>query len=105
PQPEKTEPAAGFAVRLTTVPTGKRPVQRGPQLMPAGEDRTVPLPLPSFVTARGYFRLLRVKVAVTAVGAFMVTWHEPVPEQAPLQPEKTEPAALDAVRVTTVPAG
>jgi hypothetical protein len=33
----------------------------------------------------------------------MVTWQEALPEQAPLQPEKTDPAAGAAVRVTTVP--
>ncbi len=33
----------------------------------------------------------------------MVTKHEPVPEQAPLQPVKTESAAGVGVRVTEVP--
>jgi hypothetical protein len=34
----------------------------------------------------------------------MVTEHEPVPEQAPLHPEKVEPEAALAVSVTAVPA-
>ena len=42
------------------------------------------------------------KVAVTAVAALTVTVHAPVPEQAPLQLAKTEPAAGAAVRVTAV---
>ena len=33
----------------------------------------------------------------------MVTKHEPVPEQAPIQPVKTESAAGVGVRVTEVP--
>jgi len=45
-----------------------------------------------------------VKVDVTARTAVMVTAQAPVPEQAPLQPEKVEPAAGVAVRVTAVPA-
>ena len=42
------------------------------------------------------------KVAVTAVAPLTVTVHAPVPEQAPLQLAKTEPAAGAAVRVTAV---
>ena len=40
---------------------------------------------------------------MTALAAFMVTWHVPVPEQAPLQPVKVDPVAAAAVRVTAVP--
>ena len=43
-------------------------------------------------------------MAVTDRAVFMVTWQEPVPEHAPLQPEKVEPEAGTAVRVTMVPA-
>jgi hypothetical protein len=43
------------------------------------------------------------KVAVTDCAADMVTWQvEVVPEHAPDHPEKTDPDAGVAVRVTTV---
>jgi hypothetical protein len=42
------------------------------------------------------------KVAVTDFAASIVTWHVPVPMQAPLQPEKTDPDAGVAVSVTAV---
>ncbi|OHC91541.1 MAG: hypothetical protein A3J99_04270 [Sideroxydans sp. RIFOXYD2_FULL_59_7] len=42
-------------------------------------------------------------VAVTVLMVLMTTTHEPVPEQDPDQPLKTEPVAGVAVRVTEVP--
>jgi hypothetical protein len=45
----------------------------------------------------------RLNVALTDSAAFMGTVQAPVPEQAPLQPVKTESAAGVAVRVTEVP--
>ncbi len=75
-----------------------------PQLMPAGFEVTVPLPVPFSVTVSGKVWACRVNVAVTVVAAFMVTTQEPVPEQPPpLQPVNVEPPAAAAVRVTTVP--
>ena len=41
--------------------------------------------------------------AVTDAAAFIVTLQLPVPEQAPLQPAKLEPAPGAAVSVSTVP--
>ena len=101
-QPENVEPAAGAAVRVTTVPLVKEVEQVAPHEMPAGELVTVPLPAPDLVTVRAKDDCT--KAAVTVVAAFMVTVQEPVPVQPPpLQPEKVEPAAGAAVRVTTVP--
>jgi hypothetical protein len=75
-----------------------------PQVTPAGELVTVPLPVPAFATERAKVEPEVVpKVAVTALAAVMVTLQPLVPEQAPLQPAKVEPAAGVAVRVTVVP--
>jgi hypothetical protein len=51
PQPVKLQPAAGVAVRLTCVPSAKLALHVVPQLIPAGELVTVPLPIS--VTVRG----------------------------------------------------
>ncbi len=101
-QPLKVEPAAGLAVSVTAVPLAKLAEQVAPQVMPAGELVTVPLPVPAGVTVR--VKVCGVKVAVTVVAAETVTTQVPVPEQPPpLQPVKVEPAAGVAVSVTAVP--
>jgi len=101
-QPEKVEPLAGVAVRVTTVPVVKACEHVEPQEIPAGELVTVPLPVPDFVTLS--VKDDCTKLAVTDVAAFTVTVQEPVPVQPPpLQPLKVEPAAAAAVRVTDVP--
>ena len=50
--PEKVEGAAGLAVNVTVVLTGKAAEQLEPQSMPAGELVTLPVPVPDFVTVR-----------------------------------------------------
>ena len=45
----------------------------------------------------------RVKLAVTDLAAVMLTVQLPLPEQAPDQPVKVEPAEGETVRVTEVP--
>ena len=72
-----------------------------PQSIPVGEEVSVPLPLPAFVTVRP--KVLRSKVADTDWATSIVTVQVPVPVHAPLQPAKTESAAGVAVRVTKVP--
>ena len=44
------KPCAGSAVSVTLVPAGKDAAHTEPQLIPAGEDVTVPAPLPLSVT-------------------------------------------------------
>ena len=75
--------------------------QSVPQLMPAGELMTVPLPVPFLVTVSVTGLVL--KVAVTDVAVLTVTLQLPVPLQAPLQPAKVEPAAAVAVSVNWAP--
>src|SRR2546428_5177401 len=95
-QPLKVEPAAGAAVSVTAVPLGKLAEQVAPQVMPAGELVTVPLPVPALLTVSA--RLGGVKGAVTVVAVESVTTQGPVPVQPPpLPPVKVEPAAGAAV--------
>jgi len=61
---------------------------------------TVPPPLPAVVTVNGKIA----KIAVTVRTALIVTTHESLPVQAPLQPTNPEPGAGVAVSVTVVPA-
>src|SRR5207244_814751 len=101
-QPVKVEPAAGVAVNVTVVPLAKLAEQVAPQLIPAGELVTVPLPVPALLTVSA--KVGRAKVAVTVVAALRVTVQAPVPEHPPpAQPVKVEPAAAVAVSVTAVP--
>jgi len=51
-QPVKVEPAAGAAVRVTTVPVVKEVEHVAPQEIPEGALVTVPVPLPALVTVR-----------------------------------------------------
>ena len=50
--PAKVDPDAGVAVKATTAPLLKLAEQVVPQLMPAGELVTVPLPVPVEDTVR-----------------------------------------------------
>ena len=94
----KVEPAVAIAVSVTAVPLVKLAAQVAPQVIPAGELVTVPLPVPALLTVSA--KVGRAKVAVTVVAAESVTVQAPVPEQPPpLQPVKVEPAAAVAVRV------
>ncbi|HET9252662.1 MAG TPA: hypothetical protein VFP58_11155 [Candidatus Eisenbacteria bacterium] len=103
-QPAKTEPEAGVAVKVTTVPDGKDLEQVEPQSIPAGLLVTVPVPVPDLFTVRVTPPPELLNIAVTVVFAVSVIVAVPVPEvPPPLQPAKTEPGAGVAVKVTTVP--
>ena len=49
-QPVKVEPEAAAAVRVTDVPLLKFALHALPQLMPVGDEVTVPVPVPVFAT-------------------------------------------------------
>src|SRR6187549_170637 len=70
--------------------------------MPLGEDVTVPVPVPAFVTVSAKVDEL-LNVAVTARAAVMDVVQVPVPVHAPLQPANVEPLAATAVNVTDAP--
>jgi hypothetical protein len=110
-QPAKVEPVPGVAARVTTVPCAKLALQVAPQLKPAGELVTVPLPVPLRVAVSEYWvgggggggDAPEEKFAVTLNEPVTVSVHEPLPEHAPLQPVKVEPLAGKANNVTTRP--
>jgi hypothetical protein len=100
--PVKVEFASAVAVKLTTVPLAYVAEQVAPQLIPAGELVTVPVPVPVRLTVRVLCEV--VKVAVTLWLAFIVTVQVfPEVESQPLQPVKVEFTSAFAVRVTVVP--
>src|SRR5688500_16269117 len=53
-QPPNVEPLAAVAVSVTDVPLEKLALQVEPQLMPEGDDATVPLQPPLLVAASEY---------------------------------------------------
>jgi len=100
-QPANVDPVDGVAVSVTVVPVAYGSLQSAPQLMPAGDDVTVPSPVPAFVTDSVW---TSANVAVTVVSAVTETEQVPVPVQPPpLQPVNTEPAAGVAVSVNVEP--
>jgi hypothetical protein len=99
-QPANLERAEATAVSVTAVPCRKACAQLAPQLIPAGLELTVPVPLPAFLSVSV---LSLSKLAVAAWSVLMVRVQLPVPEQAPDQPAKRDPAEAVAVRVTAVP--
>lgn len=103
--PLKTAPVAGTAVSVTFVPVAKLALHDDPHDTPAGDDVTVPLPLPLSTTVR-VCEAAGWNVALTDMFADMVTVHvDAVPAQPPAHPANTEPVAGDAVSVTVVPEG
>jgi hypothetical protein len=96
-QPLKVEPAPATAVKVTLLFGVKLAVQMAPQLIPAGELVTVPVPAVVIVSANG----VKVKLAPTVCAWVIVTVQGlAVPVQAPDQPLNVEPAVAAAVKVT-----
>jgi hypothetical protein len=103
PQPEKVDPVAGVAVKVTCVPLAKFAEHVAPQLIPAGALVTVPVPVPALTTVKAIFVVLSAKLAVTLIAWEATSTQVPVPEHGASQPVKVEPVAATAVRVTCVP--
>lgn len=111
-QPIKVALPLATAAKVTTVPMGKLALQPTPQLMPLGEEVTVPPPVPAVVTLNIATVVLS-KAAVTfgigvrIDGSIKVeltnSVHTPVPPQAPPQPVNLDPVAGVAVSTTVVP--
>jgi hypothetical protein len=75
-----------------------------PQLMPAGLEVTVPVPVPARATVSANVVAWLVNVAVTERACVIDTVQVPVVlVHAPVQPEKVEPDAGVAVNVTELP--
>ena len=72
-------------------------------MMPVGDEVTVPLPVPAFVTVSAYVAPEPLNVAVTERAAVIDTVQVAVPEHAPPHPANVEPLAAAAVSVTEVP--
>jgi hypothetical protein len=101
-QAPKAEPDVAIAVRATEAPEAYEALQEAPQLMPGGDDVTVPVPLPLFNTVRVWFDALN--VAVTVLSDVMLIVHVDADgESQPDQFTNVEPAAAAAVRATDVP--
>ena len=100
-QPAKDDRASGVAVSVTCVPMANVARHVLPQLIPAGEDVTIPPPAPVLATFNPCSRTS--KLAVTDLAASTVTTQPPEPLHDPDQPVKVDVASAVGVRVTTVP--
>jgi hypothetical protein len=98
-KPEKLEPAAGAAVRLTVLPPANEAVHVPGQLIPAGVLVTVPLPETVTVS---WAADVAEKVAETD-SLLASTSLQVAPLHAPPNPAKFDPESALAVSVTAVP--
>ena len=96
PQPRKVEPEAGIAVNDNVVAV-KAALQVLPQLMAAGLEVTVPLPLPIFCTVNVLAANVAVTVLLDVIG---ISQMPAVLVQAPPHPRNREPDAATAVSVS-----
>ena len=100
--PLNAEYKSAVAVNVTKAPLVYVALHVEPQLMPAGELVTLPVPVPVRLTLN--VLLTEVNVAVTLRVAFMVTLHVfPENESHPLQLVNVELPSGLAVSVTGVP--
>lgn len=107
--PANTDPGFGVSAKTICVPLGKLDVHV-PVTTPVSSlqtkfealQLTAPYAVPFNATVTVSFVVV-LKVAVTDSAAFIVSWHVPVPPQAPLQPANVEPDPGVGVSVTTVP--
>ena len=102
-QPRNPYGGSGVAVSVTEVPKGNDALQVPPpflQLIPAGLEVTVPVPVPAKVTCTGSAKLAEIWASVLSV-----IEQEAFPEQALPQPKNEAPVSGVSVRVTLVPAG
>src|SRR5262245_61996149 len=102
-QPAKVEPLAAAAVSVTDAVLAKLALQVVPQLMPAGDEVTVPDPAPALETVSANVVAVLLNVAVTERAAVIDTVQAAVPVHAPLQPANVEPLAAAGVSVTDAP--
>jgi hypothetical protein len=102
-QPPKKLFAAAVAVSVTVAPLVKFAEHVAPQSTPAGDEVTVPVPVPVFVIASGNVTAFWLNDAVTVCALARLTVHVVVvPVQAPLQPPNVLPVPAAAVSVTVV---
>src|SRR5664279_4014749 len=97
------EPGSATALRVTALPASNSASQVPPQLIPAGELVTVPVPLPLLVTLSRWDS--SAKAAVTSLAALIVTLHsfDPTIESQPLQTTALVLGPAAPTRITSVP--
>jgi hypothetical protein len=91
-QPPKLPPPVGVAVRVTAVPSAKLCEQSVPQSIPAGEEVTVPVPLPSLNTdrvRRGPTCVVSVSELLAEFGSDVALDTTPAPLTEPVTAELT----------------
>ena len=79
--PEKANPVEGVAANRTMLPCVKLAPHVAPQLMPAGDEATLPEPLSVTLNGNVVAAATGVNVAVTERSAVMLIWQGAVPAQ------------------------
>jgi hypothetical protein len=98
--PVNVDDAPGAAVSVTTVPDDSVALHAVPQLMPAGDDVTVPVPAPARLTDKANVNRSNCAVALTAVAPAGIVQAVEDELQAPVQATNRELAFGAAVSVT-----